>query len=421
MININNKVNTNTFWIMFGRMFQIILTFITTMLITRYLGPLNYGKITYAFSYVSLFIPIGQLGLNDIIIKQLINKRAKNNEILGTIIVLRTASSFFSVLLIYILFKNIIGSTELLHVAFLQSISLIFQTYECIIYFYQSKLLAKKVGIIYAIAYISTSLFRIICLVLNRNIYWFAFCTSLDYIVIAILLLFTYFKDGNKLIFSKQMVKELLFQSRPYLFSGILTVIAGKADSILLGNLIDEETVGYYNSAITLCNAWPFVLSAIIDSSSPIIISLYDSDRAAYRKRIRQLYAVIFYISLIVALIFTVFSNQIITFIYGNNYLKASVPLKIACWSTVFSYFGVARFIWMQCENKHYLERRITLFGLIFNLIMNFILIRSFGIIGAAITLTVTQFFMNFILLFFFKETRQNAIQIMYAIILKDV
>lgn len=419
--NLKNRFAKNAFWIMFGRIFQIVLTFVTTMLITRYLGPTKYGEITYAYSYVALFIPIGVLGLNDIIVKELLDNKENNGEILGTTIVLRTISSILSIGIIYIVVKNMSDNKILPYLALLQSFSLIFQAYECIMYFYQSKLLAKKTGTIHMISYSLTAIFRIICLIIKKDIKWFAFAVSLDYIVIAILLISTYFIDGNKLSFSTETAKKLLKKSRPYLFAGIMTVISGKSDSILLGKMIDETTVGYYGAAITLCNAWPFVLTAIIDSASPIIIDLYSTDKEKYKKRIKQLYSSIFYIGVFVALIFTIFSKLIINILYGDAYLPASLPLKIASWSTVFSYFGVARFIWMQCENKFYLERTITLVGVVFNLVCNYILISNYGIVGAAITLVLTQFIMNFVLLFILKETRSNAKLILDAIMLKDI
>ena len=419
--NLENKFAKNAFWIMFGRIFQIVLTFITTMLVTRYLGPTKYGEITYAYSYVALFIPVGVLGLNDIIVKELLDNKEKNGEILGTTIILRTISSIFSIGIIYIVVKNMSDNKILPYLALLQSFSLVFQAYECIMYFYQSKLLAKKTGMIHMISYSVTAIFRIVCLIIKKDIGWFAFAVSLDYIVIAILLVATYFLDGNKLSFSIETAKRLLKKSSPYLFAGIMTVISGKSDSIILGKMIDETTVGYYSAATTLCNAWPFVLTAIIDSASPIIIDLYSKDKDTYKKRIKQLYASIFYIGVVVATIFTIFSKPIITILYGNAYMPASLPLKIASWNTIFSYFGVARFIWMQCENKFHLERLITLVGVIFNLICNYILISNYGIVGAAITLVLTQFIMNFGLLFILKETRPNAKLILDAIMLKDV
>lgn len=411
----------NASWIMIGKVFQIVLTFITTLLVSRYLGPNQYGKITYAYSYVALFIPLANLGLNDIIVKQLMDNENHKQEVVGTAVFLRLIASLISIIIITFLCKIISNDSLFFQLCLIQSFSLLFQIYECLMYFYQADLLAKKSGMAFAIAYSVTAIFRVICLIMGKDLRYFALAVSLDYFVLAVILFFFYFKDGNKLIFNKEFAAILLKSSSNYLIAGILNVIANKADSILLGKIIDETNVGYYSACTTLCNSWPFILTAIIDSASPLIIGEYDNDKKIYQRRIKQLYAAIFYIGVTVALIFTLFSKLIINIVYGQAYLPASIPLKIASWSSIFSYFGVARFIWMQCEKKTRHEKYITLFAALCNLLLNYLLISAFGIKGAATSLLLTQFLANFVLLFFIKDTKEDAKLILEAILLKDV
>ena len=416
-----NKFLSNVSWIMIGRIFQLSLTFITTMLVTRYLGPDQYGKITVAYSYVSLFIPFCALGMNDIAIKSFVDNKDKNDETLGTMLCLRLASSILSMGIIYLLFKIGNDDSLLMTVGMLQALSLVFQVFESIAYWHQSRMLSKNVGVIYAVSYSLTAIFRIVGLLIKGDIRWFAFAVSLDYIVIAVLLIFAYFKNGHKLSFSFEIAKKLLSKSYHYIFASIMVVIYSKADTIILGNLVDEASVGYYAAATTLCNAWPFVLTAIIDSASPIIIDLFKKDKEAYKQRLRQLYAAIFYIGVIVALVFTFGSNLIIGIIYGESYYPAVMPLRIVCWSTIFAYLGVSRTIWMQCENKLQYEKTLSLFGAIIDIALNYVLISRFGINGAAIALLVTQIMTNLILPLMIKETRENGKLILDAIIFKGI
>ena len=184
----NKKIVTNASWIMVGRMFQLGLTFITTMLVTRYLGPTEFGKLNYVFSYIQLFIPLCTMGMNDIVVKQLVDNKDKNNEILGSMIVIRLISSTISMICSVLLVSALNNNGDYRSIAILQSFSLLFQSFDCIMYFYQSKLLSKKSGTVYALAYILSSVFRIVGIVLKKDIKWFAFAMSLDYIMVAVLL-----------------------------------------------------------------------------------------------------------------------------------------------------------------------------------------------------------------------------------------
>ncbi len=418
----NKKLVVNASWIMIGRIFQLVLTFITTMLVTRYLGPTEYGKITYVYSYIQLFLPLCALGMNDIVVKELVDNRERNDEILGTMIVLRLIASAISMLCSVLLVATLNDGKAYIIIASLQSIGLMFQSFDGIMYFYQSRLLSKKSGLVYALSYVITSILRIIGILLKQDYRFFALTMSLDYVIIAILLITVYRRDGHGFKVSWPMAKKLLGKSRYYIFAGLLVVIYGKVtDTLLLGKMVNETSVGYYAAATTLCNAWPFVLTAIIDSLSPVIIDTYKNDRLSFEKKLKQLYAMIFYIAILAAVMITLLSYPIIMIIYGAEYIEASVPMKIYAWSTAFSYIGVARTIWMQCKDKTRYETAISLIGAITSIVLNYFLIKAFGLIGAAMAAVLTQLITNFLCLFAMKDVRENAKLIADAILLKGV
>ena len=95
--------------------------------------------------------------------------------------------------------------------------------------------------------------------------------------------------------------------------------------------------------------------------------------------------------------------------------------MKIYSWSTSFSYIGVARTVWMQCEKKTRYETVISLFGAFANIVLNYILIRQYGIKGAAFAAVLTQFLTNYVFLYLIDDTRENAKLITDAIFLKGV
>lgn len=50
-----NKVTRNASWMIIGRIYQMSLSFVVSMLTARYLGPSNYGLVNYASSFTSFF------------------------------------------------------------------------------------------------------------------------------------------------------------------------------------------------------------------------------------------------------------------------------------------------------------------------------------------------------------------------------
>ena len=119
----DNRMVSNSIWIIGGQVFQMGLTLIIGMITARYLGPSNYGIIGYTASYVSFFSVICQLGYTSIIVKELLENKEKEGEILGTMITFRVITSLLSSIvisaLIYVMDD---GDMLIVKVAFLQSL-----------------------------------------------------------------------------------------------------------------------------------------------------------------------------------------------------------------------------------------------------------------------------------------------------------
>ena len=184
------KVAKNTIWIIAERIFQMLISLIVGALSARYLGPSNYGLINYGISIVTFFLSIAKLGLENIIIKEYIENKNENGKIIGTALIMRTISSIISIILIYMLVTILKPNEELtIIITMLQSISLIFQSYEIIDYWFQSQLNSKYVSITKSVAYVIVSIYKIFLLVTKKSVIWFAMSTTIDYIVIFIILI----------------------------------------------------------------------------------------------------------------------------------------------------------------------------------------------------------------------------------------
>lgn len=420
---IKNKFLKNTSWMIGGKIFQMLISLLVNMIVVRYLGPSDYGLIGYSNSFISFFSSICTLGLNGIIVKELVTNTQKQGEVLGTGIALRVISGFISIIIIQISMKILNPKDNILSIiAFLQSISLIFSSLDLINYWYQSRLESKYSTIIQSAAYIVMCVYKAIILILGKDVRWFAFSTTLDIIVITILLAIAYHKHGGqKLSFNICVGKRLISQSYHFIFAGIMVTIYGQIDKVMIGSMMDVKSVGLYSVAITLCGIWSFIPGAFIDSARPIIMNSKDINNEMYIKRLKQLYTVIIWMSIIYALFISCFGEVIINILYGKEYIDSLPALKIVVWYCSFSYLGAAKNIWLICEGYSKYEKWFTMYGAIINIVLNLIFIPKLGIIGAAIATLVTQIFTNVVIPTIYKDTRKNTRYIIDAFLLKDI
>lgn len=417
-----SKVAKNSIWIISEKIFQMIISLFVNRIVAEYLQPENYGTLNYVVSLVTFFTSLCTLGLDAIIINEIINKREKQGEILGTSIVMRLISSLISTVLIVVVVLVLKpNDNTILIMSILQSSCLFFQAFECLNIWYQSELKSKYTSIIAFIVYIIVAIYKIYIVVTNKSVEWFALYSVLTALLTAIITLVLYTKQkGPKLKVNKNIMIPLLKKSYPFILSGLMISIYGQTDKIMLGSFLPDMTgVGLYSVAITITNLWSFIPSAIIASFRPTIISAKLESKEKYIKRLKQLYSIILWVNIAYALGISIFSNLIIKILYGEAYLGAKIPLILAVWSGGFSYIGVARDIWFVSEGYQKYSTWISLVGCLMNLVLNFIMIPMWGIVGAAIATTITQIMTGLVSTLFFKKTRINTKYILEALAFK--
>ncbi len=418
-----SKVFSNMKWMVGERILQMLIGLVINMVTARYLGVNNYGIINYVSSFIAFFTPICTLGLEGIIIKELLDHLQKQGEVIGTAMGMRIISSLLSMvsILLILAFLNP-GDKIMLGVAVLQSLILIFNTADLFEFWYQSRLESKKSVKIKVTSYSVVAVYKILILVFHKNIYWFALSNTLDMIVASVLLFISYKKNsGPKLRFSFRKGKNMLKLSYNFILSGLMVAVYAQMDKIMLGKMLDTTAVGLYSVGIYICNLWNFVPNAVIVSLRPGILQAKQYNEELYVKKLKQMYAIIIWLSILYAAIVCLFSKYIIWILYGEDFLGARIPMMIAVWYCGFSLLGGAREVWIISENLQKYSKWYALTGALTNLILNFLLIPQWGMTGAAVATLITQIMTGFLVTLPLKETRVNNKYLVEALFLKGI
>ncbi len=420
---LKSRITRNTAWIVGGKVIHMLIALFVGVLSAKFLGPSNYGLINYAAAYTSFFASICTLGINSVIVKFFVDAPKESGETLGTALMLRGASSFLSMLTICLISFFIDKDEPLtLAVVALCSIGLIFQIFDTFKYWFQYRLESKYSSIAQTLAYLFVSVYKIIILIICKDVRWFAVATSVEYAALALLLFTLYkLKGGQRLSFSPRRAWALLGKSRHYILSGLMVAVYGFTDRFMLKQMMTEGDVGCYSAALSVCNMWVFLLAAIIDSFSPEIMSLYGKDREAFERRNRQLYAIVFYVSLIASLLIALLAEPLVSILYGADYAQASAPLRVISWYVAFSYLGVARNAWIVCEDKQRHLIWLYLGAAMTNIILNLVFIPFLGTVGAALASLITQISTVFVFPWLLPDLRKNAVLMLEAVLFKKL
>lgn len=406
----NNRVIKNASWMIGCKIAQSVISLIIGMLTARYLGPSNYGLISYAASIAVFLLPLMQLGLSKTLVQEFIKRPDREGEVLGTALVFNVMSAVACMggMYAFLSVANAGESTTIL-VGVLYSFSLLFQATEIVQYWFQAKLLSKYPSIASVISYTIVALYKVYLLVTGKSVIWFSVSSTLDYLLISVILLIVYKRMGNqKLKFSWRLGMEMLHSSKYYIVASMMVSVFQQTDRIMLKLMMNEAETGYYSSAITCVSVTAFVFAAIVDSMRPPILEAKHDGSDAYEPRIIQLYSVITYASLIQSVFMVLLARPIVLILYGEQYLPSVTALRVAVWYVTFSNYGSVRNIWMLAENKQKYLWIINLSGALANVALNAALIPLFGAVGAAAASLVTQFFTNVVIGFILRPIRYN-------------
>lgn len=417
-INMEYKqVFHNAKWIIVCKIIESILQLVIGMLSARYLGPSNYGLISYASSIIAFVMPVMKLGIGSVIIHKLVESPEKEGEIVGTALVMNVLSSFACIISVagFVTVFNMNDRVTIM-VCILYSLSLFFSALEMIQYWFQYKLQSKYSSIVMLIAYVFVSAYKIYILATQKSIYWFALTNSLDYGIIGITLIMIYMKKGQRFKFSFSTAKDLINMGKHYLLASLMMVVFQNTDRIMLTSINGETQNGYYTAAVTCVGVAQFVYTAIIDSYRPMILANKKENAEAYKRNICELYCLIIYLSIAQSIAFTILAKPIIGILFGSDYAPAIEVLRILVWFLAFSFMGSIRNVWILAEEKQKYLWIINLSGAAFNIMLNIVAIPLFGAVGAAATSLLTQIFTNFVLGFIIKPIRENNKLLLYGL-----
>ena len=420
---IKNREARNASWIIVCRVVQAVLNFIVSSLTAKYLGPSRYGLTYYASSVTAFLIPVCLLGLSDIMVRELVENPDREGEILGTSLMMSLGSSVLcmSIMALFVRVTNGDDKEAALFCA-LYSISMLFQGMEILSAWFQSKLLSKYTSTISLCAFVLVSVYKSYLLISSKSIYWFAFSNTLDYALITIPYFIFYKKNGGqRLSFSRDTAKKLLSRGKYYILTNIMVVSFTATDKIMLRTLASPEEGGLYSAAFSVTAVSSFVFSAIITSARPGILKAAVEKDPSFEKKMTVLFSIVIWLSIAQNVFFSLFGRIIIDIMCGEEYLDAVPVLRVVCWYTTFSYLGSARNVWILGSGNQKELWKVNLIGACVGLTLDYLLIKQYGMIGAAVAAVVTQFVTNIATGYVIRQIRPVSSLIVKGIDIRNI
>lgn len=397
-----------------GRVGSLAIKWIVSIALANYLGLGQNGILAGGTVYIYFFSAVATLGLDQFVVKELHAFPESRDKILGTSFWMKVMAGFACVPLIWLAFHIYPAKGTPYSYVFILSFIGIIQAFTVVESYFQSQVQSKYIMQVQVAGNLVSAAIKLALIFTKMPLVWFVYAYAFDFLLISVGYYFTYQRKERSVFswsYDPHLAKKLFTYSWPLIISGIMITLFMRIDAIMLQNMKGVKEAGAYQTVATLSEAWNFVPMVIVTSLFPAILNARRDDTERYNKRIQDLYNLMVYLSLPVAVIIT-FAAPFIYKLYKPEYAYAAPVLSVHIWSGVFVFLGIASGQYLIAENYNKLTFIRTGFGAIVNIGLNLLLIPRMGMMGAAIATLAAYAGSTFFLLFIPKVNKQGVMML---------
>ncbi len=403
----------------------ISLAFAAFML--RVLGPADAGKYYYAVVVFGWFEIITNYGLNALLMRDVARDRAHANRYLVNTTILRLALGVVVIpaLAALLLLRQTLPSfvlpfglgafhpdrltaDTLWAIALLvlaQAPATISTGLSALFYAYEQAEYPATVSTLTTLATVSLGT---IALVLGWGFVGLA-ATS---IVVNFITLVVLSALAWRLIFRPRLEFDLAFQrhalreSFPLMLNSLLATLFFKVDVTLLEPIRGTKEVGWYSTGYKFVDALNVVPAFFTIALFPVMARQARDDRPALRRSYILAIKLLVAVALPVAVVTAFCSQFLVGLLGGAEYLPyGGIALAILVWSIPFGWVNsVTNYLLISLDQQHGLTRAFGI-SLVFNVVLNVLLLPRFGFAAAAAITIVSELFEGALFYFYLRRS----------------
>ena len=418
------QIAKNVIIVLFSELVASLLGFVYFALAARYFGALNFGVFSLVIavnSFLTIFI---NFGISTLVTRDVARNKYVMSKIIWSSLILKFVFGLGAFVILALYLKLFFHDTDKFIVFYLILISTIISSIRDIFESVSKaleKLVYMSIGRMIYIILLLAGLY--VTIILKLDLIKFSIIYILASSVILLFFLFAFrefmkIRDCFNINFNYLIY--ILKESWPFAITYAFTNIYIWTDSIMLSIFKNELDVGYYSVAYRMVLALSFITVAFNASIYPVLSRYYTSKpKKSINIIIEKYFSIMSLLGIPIGVGTTLLANKIIGIVFGPEYYPAAIALKILIWSLVFSYISCPFVKLFESINMQILVTKITGISALINIIINYLLIPRYSIIGASVATLITEAIVAISLMLF--AIKMNYFKFNYISILKVI
>ena len=299
------KIIGNTGWLFIDKGLRLGMGLLVSAWMARYLGPEQFGTYNYALAFVMIFSTLANLGLDGIVVRDIVRDPACLDETLGSAFVLKFIAGILTLLVTSASIALLRPNDSLTFwMVTITAAGTVFQAFDTIDFWFQSQVRSKNVVYARSVAFLLMSCVKIALILAHAPLVAFALAGLGEVAIAAVGLVVAYKRNGRYLrdwSASIPRAEKLLEDSWPLILGGLFLSIHARIDQVMLGQMISQQEVGYFSAATKLIDVLGFVPVIIYSSVAPEITHAKVQGEQIYFDKLAHVYRVMTILFLVTA------------------------------------------------------------------------------------------------------------------------
>ncbi|MCM8800414.1 MAG: flippase [Candidatus Omnitrophica bacterium] len=421
MKDIFSKVFINTFWLLFQRVFARLISFLLTVYLARNLETVDFGRLSFAISFVGLFLLFADLGIITLSIREVARNREGADVYIGNAVILKGLLSVFTFTIIIFALKLIRVPYETGLIVYLLAgyllfenmgglFKAVFQAYQKMIYVVLSDITEK-------------AFLFLLCFILISKKYGitgiglaYLFSGVLIFLANMLIVNLRFFRPNYKI--NLFLWKNILKESSILAIVALLSMVYFNIDIVMLGKMKGEEIAGRYSVSYHLFYTLAVLSGAFLSAVFPLLSRLSKESFTLLKKIYEKSFKVIIAMGIPLSLGCFLLADRIINLIFGPHYQQSAIVFKIFSPIIIFSFLNSFIGYFLTSVARQLLIAKMLTFTVITNVLLNLMLIPKYSYIGAASATVVSEILFSII---FYMVIEKEFKYLPLAMILKSI
>ncbi|MFI5371935.1 MAG: flippase [Candidatus Eisenbacteria bacterium] len=388
-------VGRNSGWMLGDRAARLSIGLVVNAWLVRYLGAEQLGLLSFAQSIVVITAVASQLGLETILVRDLVRQPESDLEILGTALRMRVIGWLATLGLAAATAACLRpGDARAMTLTLVCSLTALAQTFDIVETWFQSRTRVAPVVAARMSAFLAGAVAKVIAIATHARLETIALILSVEALASSAALVVAYVRSGGtprRWRAAATRARGLLRDAWPLMLNSVALVISVRVDQMILTTMRGTGENGIYAAAQRLAEILYFVPAAVIAAANPVLLRSHQRDAVEYKRRLQRVFSVLAVGGLLIAVVVSLGAPLIVRILFGPAFRASAPVLAIQAWSCPPLFLGVAQTNWFIAEGR---QRGLLLRSALAaaaSVALNLALVPTMGARGAALTMLISQ------------------------------